>query len=73
MVNGQLVIVFISLGEGVSHNTIFTCPFLQTVKSSIMNEDNTLVSGILGDHCFKYGKPLRYYRDDSIEVFDTLL
>ena len=30
-------------------NTIFSWPFLQTIKASIMTENNTLVSGLLED------------------------
>ena len=35
--------------EGVESNTIFAWPFLQTIKASIMTENNTLVSGLLED------------------------
>ena len=38
-----------TFGEGVACNTIFSCPFLQTIKASIMTENNTLVSDLLVD------------------------
>ena len=49
MVNGQPVIVSLALGEGVACNTIFSWPFLQTIKVSILTDNNTLVIGILGE------------------------
>ena len=49
MVNEKLVTVSLSLGEGVACNTIFSWPFLQTIKASIMTTNNDLVSGLLGD------------------------
>ena len=49
VVNGKLVTVYLALGEGVACNTIFSWTFLQTIKASIINENNALVSGILGD------------------------
>ena len=48
-VNRKPVTVSLALGEGVAHNTIFLWPFLKTIKPSIMNEDNALVSGLLGE------------------------
>ena len=39
----------LAFGEGVARNTIFSCPFLQTIKDSIMIKNNALVSVILGD------------------------
>ena len=48
VVNGKLMTVFLDLGEGVACNTIFSCPFLKTIKASIMTGNNYLVSGILG-------------------------
>ena len=39
----------LALREGVACKTIFSCPFLQTIKSSIMTKNNALVIGILGE------------------------
>ena len=47
VVNGKPVTVSLALGEGVACKTIFSCPFLQTIKSSIMTKNNDLVSGIM--------------------------
>ena len=47
MVNRKLVIVSLDLEEGVAYNTIFSCPFLHTIKASITTKKNALVSGLL--------------------------
>ena len=47
MVNVKLVTVSLALGEGMARNTIFAWPFLQTIKASIMTENNDLVSRLL--------------------------
>ena len=47
VVNRKLVTVSLALGEGVAFNIIFSWPFLQIIKSSIMTYNNALVSGIL--------------------------
>ena len=39
--------VSFALGEGVARNTIFPWPLQQTIKASIMNYNNDLVSGLL--------------------------
>ena len=49
MVNGQPVTVSLDLREGVSRNTIFSWPFLKTIKASIITKKNDLVSGFLGE------------------------
>ena len=49
MVNGKPVTVFLAIAEGVSCNTIFSWPFLQTIKPSIVTKNNALVSGLLGE------------------------
>ena len=49
MVNGQPVAVSLALGEGVACNTIFSWPFLQTIKVSKLTDDNTLVIGLMGE------------------------
>ena len=48
MVNEKPATVYLALGEGVEQNTVFTWPLLQTIMASIMNNNNDLVSGILG-------------------------
>ena len=48
-VNRKRVTFSLALGEGVPCNTIFSWPFLNTIKSSIINNNNALVSGILGE------------------------
>ena len=49
MVNVKPVTVSLALGEGVACNTIFSWPFLQKIKASIMTKNNALFSGILGE------------------------
>ena len=49
VVNGKLVIVSLTLGEGMACNTIFSWPFLQKIKASIVTNKNALVSGLLGE------------------------
>ena len=49
VVNKQLVTVYLAIGEVVSCNTIFSWPFLKTIKSSIMTKNNYLFNGLLGD------------------------
>ena len=49
VVNGKPATVLLALGEGVAHNTIFSWPFLQTIKASITTKNNDLVSGLLGE------------------------
>ena len=39
----------LDIGEGVAYNTIFSWPFLQTIKASRTTEKNALVSGLLGE------------------------
>ena len=41
--------VCLTLGEGVACNTIFSWPFVHTIKASIMTEKNDLVSRLLGE------------------------
>ena len=48
LVNGKPVIASLALVERVACNTIFSWPFPKTIKASIMNENNALVSGLLG-------------------------
>ena len=50
VVNGKPGTVSPDLGEGATCNTIFSWPFLQTIKASIMTKNNDLVSGLLGEH-----------------------
>ena len=38
VVNGKMVTVSLALREGVACNTIFSWPFLQTIKASIMDK-----------------------------------
>ena len=45
--NWQPVTVYLALVEVVEWNTIFLSPIIQTIKSLIINKNNTLVSGIL--------------------------
>ena len=47
-VNIKPVTVFLDLVEGVACSTIFSWPFLRTIKASIMTKKNALVSGFLG-------------------------
>ena len=47
VVNAQPATVYLSLGEGVACNIIFSCLFLKIHKASIMTAYNALVSGIL--------------------------
>ena len=47
VVIGKTVTVSLALGERVACNTIYSWPFLKTIKSSIINENSSLVSGIL--------------------------
>ena len=49
MVNGKPVTVSLAIVEGVAFNTIFSWPFLQTIKASIMIKDYDLVCGLLGE------------------------
>ena len=49
VVNGLPVILSLALGEGVACNTIFSWPFLHTIKDSIITKNNALVSGLLGE------------------------
>ena len=49
MVNEKIMIVSLDLVKGMSCNNIFSWPFLQKIKASIMTENNTLVSGLLGE------------------------
>ena len=49
VVNGKPVTVSLALGEGVACNTIFSWPFLHIIKASIMNKNDSLVSGLLGE------------------------
>ena len=49
VVNGKPMTVSLALGEVVGCNTIFVWPSLQTENYLIMTENNTLVSGILGE------------------------
>ena len=49
VINRKTVTVSLALGEGVTCNTIFPWPFLQTIKVSIMTESNDLVSVLLGE------------------------
>ena len=48
VVNGKLVTVSLALGEGVACKSIFSWPFLQTIKASIVTNNNALVRGIIG-------------------------
>ena len=48
VVNGQLVTVYLALGEGVACNTTFSWPFMKTIKTLITTKNNALVSGIMG-------------------------
>ena len=48
MVKGHLATVSIALGEGATHNTIFSWSLLHTIKVSIMTDKNALISGLLG-------------------------
>ena len=45
---GNPLIVYLAIGDRVTCNTIFSRLFLQTIKDSIMTNNNYLVSGILG-------------------------
>ena len=47
VVNGKPVTVSLALGEGVACNTIFSWPFLQKIKASIVTNQNYLVRRIL--------------------------
>ena len=48
VVNEKPITVSLTLGEGVACNTIFSWPLLQTIKASIMTNNNkSLVSGIM--------------------------
>ena len=49
VVNGQPVIVSFAIGEGEACNTIFLWLFLKTNNSPIMNNNNALVSGLMGE------------------------
>ena len=49
VVNGKPMTVSLDLVEGVTRNTIFSWPFLQAIKASIMDKNNALVSGLLGE------------------------
>ena len=42
--------VSITLEEGMACNSIFSCPFMQTIKASKMTDNNALVSKLLGYH-----------------------
>ena len=48
-VNRNQMTVYLALGEEVACNTIFSCPFLQTNKASIVTKKNALLSGLLGE------------------------
>ena len=48
MVNVHPMTVPLALGEGLACNTIFSWPFLNTIKDSIMTDNNVLFSGLLG-------------------------
>ena len=50
VLNGKPVTVSLALGEGVACNTIFSWKFLQTIKASIMTNNDALVSGLLGEN-----------------------
>ena len=39
--------VFLTLGEGVECNTIFSWPLLKAIKASIITKNNAPVSGIM--------------------------
>ena len=41
--------VSLDLGHRLACNTIFSWPFLQIIESSIMNDNNVLVIGLLGE------------------------
>ena len=43
------MIVSLSIREGVECNIIFSWPVLQTIKASIVLDNNNLVSGLLGE------------------------
>ena len=47
VVNGKPATVSLALGEGMTCKTIFSWPFLQIIKASIITENNDLVSGLL--------------------------
>ena len=47
LVNVKPVTSSLAPGEGVACSTIFSWPLLQTIKASIMTENNALVSGLL--------------------------
>ena len=49
VVNGKPVTVYLAIGEGVACNTIFSWPFLKTIKASIMTKKNGLFSGLMVD------------------------
>ena len=46
--NRKTATVSPNIGEGVACNTIFSWPFLQKIKASIITENNGLVIGLLG-------------------------
>ena len=49
VINGQPWTVSFALGERVSCNTIFSWPFLETIKALTITKNNTLFSGLLGE------------------------
>ena len=49
MINVKPATVSLAIGEGVARNTIFSWPFMQKIKASIMTDNNALVSGLLGE------------------------
>ena len=49
VVIGQPATASLALGKGAECNTIFSFPPLQKIKASILNENNDLIIGLLGE------------------------
>jgi hypothetical protein len=49
ILQGRPVVVTFALGPTIATNSILSFPFLQSIKATIMFENNTCVSGALGD------------------------